>query len=275
MSKMTRTEASLFSEDPTFYLRKEYSLRLTRRPYYSMRAFARDLGLSPSSLSDFLKGKMGFTQGRALLLAKKIGLSSEEADHWIDVLEMHYGRSTEDRKLAKGRVRGRVRDRQSQMSLDRFRIVADWYHFALLELIGIRGPLLDEKSAARQLGILVGEVHRSLKRLEAVGLLAKTAEGWQVQENTSFVGNHTPQAAIKQYHMQMMGKAQEALETQSLEEREFNSVIFSINKKDLDKFRSELRAVVFDVLNKYAVRTDKDAVYGISYQVFNMLKEKV
>ncbi len=39
------------------YLEKEYKTRLKLNSSYSKRAFARDLGLSPTSLNDFLLGK--------------------------------------------------------------------------------------------------------------------------------------------------------------------------------------------------------------------------
>lgn len=48
-----------FARHAAWYLNNEFTLRKQRRPYYSLRAFARDLSVSPSTLSDLLNSKKG------------------------------------------------------------------------------------------------------------------------------------------------------------------------------------------------------------------------
>ena len=53
-------------KDASSYLQEELALRKARRPQYSLRAFARDLGMSPSALSEFLAGQQGMSKDRAV-----------------------------------------------------------------------------------------------------------------------------------------------------------------------------------------------------------------
>lgn len=48
-------------------------------------ALWRDLDLSPSTLTDFLKGRLALSSGRISQISKKMGLTEEEKQHWIDL----------------------------------------------------------------------------------------------------------------------------------------------------------------------------------------------
>jgi len=64
-------------------LRRELQNRQQKNPAYSMRAFARDLDLSASGLSEVLSGKHSLSLRRAITVSKKLGLSEEHADAFI------------------------------------------------------------------------------------------------------------------------------------------------------------------------------------------------
>ncbi len=90
----------IFPEDPRSYLRDEYDQRHKRNPSYSWRSFARDLKLSPSMLSEFLKGRYGLSKGKATLIAQTIKLDMINTEHFIDLLEAGFHRLPTQRELA-------------------------------------------------------------------------------------------------------------------------------------------------------------------------------
>src|SRR5262245_32015851 len=94
----------VFPPDPRQYLKSELELRQQRRPQYSLRAFARDLNMSPSTLSDFFHGKLGLSRERVRHVGEKLRLSEAQQEHLNDLLESRFARKNEDRKAAKWRV---------------------------------------------------------------------------------------------------------------------------------------------------------------------------
>ena len=56
------------------FLGAEFSKRKLRNETYSLRAFARDLGVSASRLSEILSGKLGISEKTAETIASKLRL---------------------------------------------------------------------------------------------------------------------------------------------------------------------------------------------------------
>ncbi len=61
------------ADSPRSFLRLEFERRLKRNPRYSLRAFARQIGLQPARLSYVLSGKHGLSRDAAALIASRLG----------------------------------------------------------------------------------------------------------------------------------------------------------------------------------------------------------
>jgi hypothetical protein len=61
-------------------LKRELESRCGRNPRYSLRAFAKDLGLSAPRLSHVLNGRFGLSRAAAEAIADKLGLVGVEAE---------------------------------------------------------------------------------------------------------------------------------------------------------------------------------------------------
>lgn len=85
-------------------LRSELNRRMRQNPYYSLRAFARDLKVVPSRISEILSGKQGLSPKCAQKIAKLLRMSEEEASHFIDLVTASHARSPRDRHGAKLRL---------------------------------------------------------------------------------------------------------------------------------------------------------------------------
>jgi uncharacterized protein (TIGR02147 family) len=262
-----------FPEDARFYLEREYENRRTRRPHYSLRAYARDLELGPSSLTDFLKARQGFSHERAITIATKLKLNSEHTKHFCDLISVRFSRKIADRKLAKIRISSRTRDFPSYVSLDLYKTVADWPHFAVLELLEIDAKYSDSLLIATALGISKKEAKETWERLVRTKMVAEKDGVWAPASEDSFGGDETPSQAIRFHHTRLLKLALNSLETQSMEEREFRSWVFSFRKEDLPRMRSELSKAFLDVIAKYAGADGRDSVYAGAFQLFNLVKK--
>ena len=262
-----------FPEDARFYLEQEYERRRARRPHYSLRAFARDLGLGPSTLTDFLKARQGFSRERAVSVGAKLKLNSDHTKHFWDLISVRFSRKITERKLASTRIRARTRALPSYVSLDLYKVVADWPHFAWLELLEIDPKYADPMVVAKDLGITKKEARETWERLVRTEMVVERDGGWQPNSEHSFGGDETPSQAVRFHHTRLLNKAIAALETQSMDEREFNSLIFSFRREELPRLRSDLSKAFLDVIAKYSGEDPRDAVYCASFQLYNLVEK--
>lgn len=105
------SEATILSyTDYRAFLTDELSRRQARNARYSLRSFARDLGLAPPRLSDLLRGRYGLSGAAAAELAVKLRMTEEESSYFADLAEAGHGRS----RLARENARQRLQQKRIQ-----------------------------------------------------------------------------------------------------------------------------------------------------------------
>ncbi len=145
------------------FLQRELARRCADNPQYSLRAFARSLGVDHSTLSQILRGKRPLTAETIRSLAAALGLSADEAERFV-AYEARIG----DAAAADRHVR--------QLQAEAMETIAQWHHFAILELVRLESFRPDSRWIAQVLDISVDEVNLALTRLLHLGLLRMADE---------------------------------------------------------------------------------------------------
>ena len=166
-------------------LRRQLDNRLSRNSNYSLRAFARDIGVSPSSLSDILNGKQGFSKNKAIQIGNKLGFNPMEINYFSTLAESKYARSLSNRKIAKLKLQKFLKTKETELSIESFKIISQWYHLAILELTKIESFESDNKWIAKKLGITIDEVRQAIERLIKMNLLEKKKEFLKLKKKLS------------------------------------------------------------------------------------------
>lgn len=250
--------------------------RRSRNLRYSLRAFARDLALSPSFLSEFLAGKHLLSRARAEEVASELGLCDAERSFFCDLAELEGGKDVQAREWARIRLeRVRAERELRELDLDSFLLISDWFHLAILEVLSLDGVVPHAPAIAARLGPETECVEEALLRLDRLGLV-RPRPGfpghYEVTHSRRRVGREVPSSAIKRYHGQILDKAKGALVSQPLERREFVTVTYSLNRETLPrakeligKFRQEMSALL-------AEKSGHDDVYCLAVQFFSLLE---
>ena len=259
--------------DYKIILKEELASRCRQNPRYSLRAFARDLKLAPSRLSEILSGKQGLSRPAAEKVAKALGYAPSEAQRFCDLVEALHARSKKNRDQAKLRLkRLEVPSETVLLQHDTIKTIADWYHFAILELTNLDDFKGDSKWIAKKLGISEFETQLALDRLQRLNLIVRKDDDIRLNQQHGFVPNDVPSDGVKTFHTQLMGKAREALQMQPLDEREFHSEIVAIDKKKLPEAKKMIR----DFRNSFCTNMEegaaKDGLYCLAVQFFDLGK---
>lgn len=263
-----------FPQDPRYYLHNELMERVKRRPHYSLRAFARDIEVSPAALSGFLSGQVQISAPRISDISKRIKLSPAHAEHWLNLLEWKHGKSASDKRKAQLKIESRIKSSKKYIDPDLFQLISRWEALALLELLGFEKKFSNEEMAV-YLGLKKTQVATLLKTLLRLNLIYWNKDRWSPLEEDSFVGNDVPSEAIRHFHGQILKKAGKALIEQPLEKREFRSTVFSMRKEDVPKLKQDLNQFWIEQISKYAMPSNNDVVYCFSMQLFDLLEKEI
>ncbi|MEZ0390658.1 MAG: TIGR02147 family protein [Pseudobdellovibrionaceae bacterium] len=268
-----------FVEDHRDYILREMRRRAHRRPFYSQRAMARDLKLAPSTLTDFLKGRMGLSPGRVQQISKILGLTQEQIHHWQDLISFQFSKKQEIKSMNLIRIRSRIESEKNSLTLEQFKTISEWQHLAVLELIEMNSSQYSQiQKTAKALGCSVPELKAVFLRLESQGLLKKdeVSGQWAVSSST-MVGNSKASEAIRKFHRDMLTQALLALEKQPMETRFFTSALVGLSTDQVQRIKETLEHLpnrIFDPYLAEKSQRPKEHLYCFSLQFFNMLHQK-
>lgn len=252
-------------------LHNYFEQRVARNPGYSLRAFARDLKISPSRLSDVLKGHYGLSRLAAEHIVERLRLSREDASYFCNLVESVHSRSKMRRQIALQGVEDYERKKsENQLDLDTFKIISDWYHFAIVELTYLEEFSEDPAWIAKTLKITEEAASAAVQRLFKIGLIKRNNGRIQAREGSTFVGKDVPSDAIKAYHSQILHRALEAIYSQSVDERELSSSVVAIDSERINEAKEAIRRFNSDFIKKFCSRFRQDQVYCLSMQFFEL-----
>lgn len=235
----------------------ELDLRRKRNSLYSLRAFARDLGLGVGSLSEVLAGKRELSKSNLMKVLPNLNLSKEELE-----------------SLLKRDETPRTPVEEHQLLLeDQFKLIADWYYLAILNLAKIKNNKSSAAWISDRLGIDNYLAIEALERLQRLGLL-KIEKSKLVRTSKPLTTSaDLPSTAIRKHHSQNLALAEKTLHSVPVDLREFGSVTMPVNLKNLPKVKALLlktRKKAADLLED----NNTTEVYTLSFQLFPLTKIK-
>lgn len=257
------------------YLASELARRIAYNGNYSMRSFARDLGLAPSHLSNFFNGKSGFSKNRALDIAQKLNWDQVKSNRFVKLVESEYSRAKIVKIVAKEELEILPLEmvKKGNLSEERFKFISHWYHLAILELYNLTDFKLNSEYISEKLGISKNTAEEALKRLIELKLLIKKNGRLIPSDDYTMVGDNYPSAAIRIFHNEILTKAQKAISEQDINSRILRSTFLSIKKDKQEvalKLLQEFHDNFCEVLSADEINDKKDNIYCLSTQFFKI-----
>lgn len=231
---------------------KEFNQRRNNNPMYSLRAFARDLQINRTTLSEVMSKKRNISKKNAEKLVENLSLSPIESDALMRSLDQNL----------------HVADHNYlQIQDDVFKLMSDWYYFAILNLARIPHNSASPQWIADELGIAPEEIEGAIERLQRLGFL-EVIEGKLVRTVRSLsTTKDVPSSALKIHHKQTLKLAMDAVDDTPVEEREITSVTFAIDPAKLPKAKEILWKCKRKIA-KLLESGESKRLYLLSFQLF-------
>jgi len=239
-------------------LLEEFTSRRTRNSAYSLRAFSRDLGIGVTSLSDFLAEKRNLSRSSLRKIVESLRLSPLQCEELVGGKANRPGQNEDPRRLVEE---------------DTFRLIADWYYLAVLNLAKIKRNKADSEWIARRLGIKETDAKQALIRLERLGLIEIKYGQMHRTAQTLSTTRDIPSSAIKRHHSQNLVLAERSLMSDAVDVREFSSATIAVDPRRLGRAKNLLMSAKRRVA-KVLEEGEPSEVYVLSFQLFPLTKKE-
>jgi len=235
----------------------EFNTRKAKNPAYSLRAYARYLGVQPSGLSDVVNGKRKISRRMSEKLAGKIALPQLE-------------------RIAQSRTKQFARPKTTKnyilIESSMFEVISRWYYFAIITLCELENFNGTAEEVEQRLGIPKKTASAAIDRLLKLGFVIRVDGKLRPSKSDLTTTNDIPSVAIQRSHQEHLELASSALSSSGVEERDFSFINIATDvtllpeaKRMIKTFRRRLCAFLED-------SPRKTSVVRLGVQIFPLTK---
>lgn len=241
-------------------LKEDLSLRQRQNSRYSLRAYARDIGVHPATLSQVLKEKRPLPLKDSTTVIARLNLGPKERTLFME-------------SLLKGKCgldQIKIDDSDERFMLDEshHKVVAEWEHYAVMELYNLSEAECSVEYICRRFGISATRAEVVLHNLLTCGLLKLTEDGKIEKVHTSVrTTEDVVSQALKDSHKEALKMGAEKLDEIEVALRDFSSLTVALDPKKL----LEAKTVIREFRQKMAALLrdgDKTDVYQLAIQFY-------
>jgi len=253
-------------------LRNEIKRRVEDNPLYSAHSFAKKIGLSQSYLSLILNDKRSLSDEAAQSVSNALLLSPLEKEYFLLLVKKEASQKEELIWLYQQKIAELKKNHDTEiLDLEKFHLIADWHHSAILECFHLEKFEHTTKNFAAYLNLEEGEVELALKRLQNAGLVGTLESGHYYRIHTGFIS--TPHGiksvGLRTFHKQILKKASLAIEEQSVEERNFSGITMALDPQKIPEAKIKIQNFMQELM-KFLDEGNKTEIYQFSTQLFQL-----
>ena len=245
-------------------LKEDLSLKQRNNPHYSLRAYARDIGIHPATLSQIINGKRPLPMKDSASVAGKLNLGPKERTLFMESLIRS--------KSALDQIK--ISDEDTRFMLDEsyYKVIAEWEHYALLELFDVAGFTGTVEEVTVKLDLTPNRAEVVIKNLLTCGLLEKNEFGKLEKVHARITTTEDIKSqALRDSHKEVLAMGAEKLDQIEVELRDFSSLTMAL---DLNKL-AEAKSIIREFRQKMIEMLDggqRSDVYQLAIQFYPLTK---
>lgn len=245
---------------------------------YSLRAFAKKLGLSAGALSSILNRKKKLSVDRGYEVAKALGLDTEETEYFMALIQLEGAKSEalkiqylEKVKTLNPKISHSKNLKQTILSLEHFKLISSWYGLAVLELLSSPVGEWNTKSISKKLRLTKLDTELTLERLLKLELIEETGSGtFKRSVETVMITSQVPSDALRKYYEGVHGESLKSIKEQSPAEKVIGAQVFSFDPSQLEEVRRLTNSYLDSLNDLAAIGKNKTEVYQAIANVFRL-----
>jgi uncharacterized protein (TIGR02147 family) len=247
-------------------------------PKFSLRVWAKQMGLKEHTpLHLMLNGRRGISKKYIPFFVRSLNLNSKEASFLEILIELERAKDPTLKSFYLDRL-NKISPRRTikVKELEDFKYWSDPIHMILREMVDHPEFTPREQAIQKRLRphYSLTQIKDSVSRLKEMKLLVTDAKLKLRKKDQHLTSSKDIQSsAIRQYHQKSLDFAKSALEDQSVQEREFNSYVLNMNKKDIPEAKQWVRTFIKQFISKFESSSGQDLeTFQLSQQLFSLTK---
>lgn len=256
------------------FLRDYLSEAQRRNKAFSLRAYAQKLHIPASFLSEILSGKKNISVERAYQLCSELGLSADERDYFLKLVECELAKDPAVRSRALQELRNHARPlERHEMDLLQFKMISTWFYIPVLEMATQAHYDGRVEHVAMDLGISPAQLTEALQILIDLKLIEATETGFTKTSTHLMIASENHHKALKEFHSQMLEKAQRALYDQTPQDRYTGSETLMIDPSVLPEAKTIINTCLDQLVRVLNKGTAKTLPYHLQVNFFSLKRK--
>jgi uncharacterized protein (TIGR02147 family) len=255
------------------YLKAYFDFCKGSDPGFSMRTFLGKISHSLASsgvLSAVIAGKRPLSADFRLKLAKMMSLKEKESRYFHLLVQFNQSKSMEERNQLFRELSRFRESKAKQVSQGQYGFYSKWHHLVVWCFFGMVRNQRNPNEIARCIwpSLTPAQVEESVRTLLQMGLLRRTANGYEPTENHVTTEKEVQDLVANHHHKEFIQMAARMLDEVPPEHRQYNTLVFSISKRAfeavkerIDAFQEELREILSHDKNE-------EMVYALNVQLY-------
>jgi uncharacterized protein (TIGR02147 family) len=247
-------------------LREKFAEIQRGNPRYSLRSFARKVGVHVGALTYIMNGKRNVSRDLAERIATRLLLDPQQRSELLGL----FPEKVKYRKAANANEA--PESRYLELTASQYKIAAEWEHFAVMSLVNCEDFKSDAEWIAKRIGITPTKARQVVERLLQLGLFEMNEVGELTRSDKSFrTPDDVADLSLKKHHDQSLDLAKESLFRDDVSIRDFTTVTMAIDPKKLSMAKERIRKFE-DELSDLLESGHRTEVYRLSMQLFPLSK---
>ncbi len=240
-------------------IKEALSIKQRNNPYYSLRAFARDIGIHPATLSQIINGKRNLPKRDCEKVLNKLNLGPKERSLFIDSLRNK--KNTLDRS---------DEDQRYLLDESHYKIISEWEHFAVLELFNLKQFKRNNEDIAKRLNLSMNRVEVVTTNLLMASLISKDKDGffYKIHHDVKTSDNLKSQA-LRDSHKETMLMGIKKIDEIEIEKRDFSSVTMAIDPNKIEDAKLLIKEFR-KKMNALSLEGNVSEVYQLAVQFYSL-----
>jgi len=239
---------------------------------FSLRAYAKKLGLSAAFLSDILKRKAQLSESKAYQVGGHLNLGQRELEHLLILVRKESQKESFLLKNVETIIKSKKRIFVKNQELEFKKLFSIWYKVPLLLLI-VKKRTTNKNELATLLSIHPTDVEKAMNSFLRYKFLIPLKDGsFQLNLNGSLFQSDSFSTTLRKFHLEMMERATIAIENQQHQEKHLASETFCFDPKYMKNIKEEMDQFLSQLATKYGknVMENNDEIYHLSMQFFKL-----
>lgn len=231
-------------------LKECLSLRQRENPQYSLRAYARDLGVHPGTLVKVIKGERPLPVKVSQEVLNKLKLGPKDRTLFMESLLR--------KKTNIDNIKIDPLDTRFMVDESNYKVITEWEHFAVTDLFDIPDFKATTEDVAKRFAIPLNRAEVVVENLITSGLIKKDETGKLIRIHDDVKTSEDVRSqALREAHKETMRMGINKIDEIEVELRDFSSMAVAVDldqlleaKTIIREFRQKMSALLRNGANK-------------------------